>query len=641
MKTKLTIPTTLFRSATFERDSVNEDERTVKMTISSDAPYERYFGKEILDHSPGSIKMDRLRQGAPLLFNHDRNQHLGRITDVSTDGKKLSIVAKFGNSPLANEKFQDVKDGILRETSVGYQVNAMKLEEESKEGDTYRVTDWTPHEGSLVTIPADISCGVGRDSNGAETKEIVLEAKKGIDSNANQLQQRDMPDAPASAETTPKIDVVAERKAALAEHREKCKKIDDWTCALKNEAWRKAAEAVALKHKNSDEPDFDAFRSEALNGFESVTKVEVSGDIGMSKKDLKRYSLARAILARGMGRALDGLEKECSDATAKILRKEADGFYIPEDWNSRSLGEMHDLNRSQQEAQLDFMRAMTRTLTAGSFAGGGALIGTDLMSGSFIDLLRNKSLVLTLGPTMLSGLVGNVAIPKQTGGATAYWLAEGGSVTASDQAFAQLGLTPKRLVAQTAYDKQLLAQASLSVEGIVRNDQARVTAIAKDLAALFGTGVAGQPIGIANTTGIDASVTFSGAATWANVVKFETAVATANADIGPMSYLTTPATRGKWKTTVKVASYPVFLWSDNNSPVNGYPANVTNQVTGDRVFFGVWSELIVADWAGIDVVVNPFSLDSTGQIRTTMTQFTDNATRHPAAFSVSTDSGAQ
>src|SRR5579871_4875893 len=117
-KRSVKIPGLLFRTATLDRSSVNEEDRTVDMSISSDVPYERGWGKEILDHSPDCIDMSRMMNGAPLLFNHDRNQHLGRIISAATDGRKMTVKAKFGNSPLAEEKFRDVKDGILKETSI-------------------------------------------------------------------------------------------------------------------------------------------------------------------------------------------------------------------------------------------------------------------------------------------------------------------------------------------------------------------------------------------------------------------------------------------------------------------------------------------------------------------------------------------
>lgn len=628
MKKSVNIPKQLFRTAVFEPSAINEEERTVEMSIASDAPYERSFGFEILDHSPGAIDMARMESGAPLLFNHDRDAHIGRIISATTDGKALRIKAKFGNSQLAQEKWQDVKDGILCETSVGYCVNEMILEREASDGpDTYRVTSWLPYEGSLVTIPADSSVGVGRALESTEKREINVQ----FDNKPNSVIP--VNHSTKTMDETPTIDIAAENKKALDAERLRVKKINDFASSIKVDGMKsKVADLARQAIENG--ADFDSFRTSVLDNWQGATRVETpSAEIGMSSKELKSYSLAKAIYARYQGKPLEGLEKEASDAQAKLLRKDPDGFFIPEDWSSRSLGDIHGMNIAQRDA-------MQRSLTAGNFTSAGALIGTDLLGGSLIELLRNKTVMLSLGVTSLGGLVGNVAIPRQSGGATAYWLAEGSSVTASDQQFQQLALTPKRLSAATGYDKQLLAQASVSVEAIVRNDIALVMALKKDLAMINGLGAAGEPQGILNQASVG-TVTFGAAPTWAKVVSFETTLATANADqTGTPVWVTTPAVRGAWKTTAKIGStFPIYLW--DGDMVNGYKAYVTNQVPSDKVLFGVPSELIDATWAGIDVVVDPYSLSTSAQIRTVVNMWTDLALRHGPAWVVSTDAGNQ
>jgi HK97 family phage major capsid protein len=240
----------------------------------------------------------------------------------------------------------------------------------------------------------------------------------------------------------------------------------------------------------------------------------------------------------------------------------------------------------------------------------------------------------------LDGLVGNAAIPRISGGATTYWLPENGTATESDQAFGQVVLTPHRCVADTAYSKELLMQSSVDVEAFVRDDLARVLAIAIDLAALAGTGNAGQPLGILNTSGLATSVTFGAAATWPKVVSFETNVATSNADDGALAYVTSPGSRGKWKGIARFTNTGMPIWADDNT-VNGYPAYATNQVPSDKVIFGNWRDLVIASWAGIDVVVDPYSLKKQGLIEVTVTIWTDIGIRHTVSFCISTDSGAQ
>lgn len=345
--------------------------------------------------------------------------------------------------------------------------------------------------------------------------------------------------------------------------------------------------------------------------------------IGMSAKETRAYSIVKAIRDMAESGKVQGLEAEASAAAEKISGRQAQGFFIPQDvmiFNPRNV------------------------MQSGDNTKGGFLVGTEVLTGSLIELLRNKTLVAQLGARTLSGLVGNIAIPRVTGGAAAYWLSETSPGTAADQAFGQLGLVPHRLVGDTAYSKELVMQSSVDVEGFIRDDLMRVLAIAKDLAAIAGTGAAGQPQGILNTAGVG-SVTFGGAATWAKIIDFETQVANANADLGALAYLTTPACRAKWKAITKIATsqYSDFLWQtgqNGSGMVNGYRAEVTKQVPGDQVIYGNWGDLIFAEWAGVDVVVDPYSLKKSGQIEVTITLWTDIGIRHAASFCISTDTGA-
>jgi HK97 family phage prohead protease len=157
---KMNVPAQLYRSAQFERSAINTERRTVTLTASSDAPYERSFGTEILSHKAEHVRLDRLRQAGPLLYQHDRDRHIGRVIAASVDGHKLHATVKFGTGKLAQEKFNDVVEGILVDTSVGYTVLKMVERGDKK---SFDVIDWRPLEISMVSVPADTTVGVGKD----------------------------------------------------------------------------------------------------------------------------------------------------------------------------------------------------------------------------------------------------------------------------------------------------------------------------------------------------------------------------------------------------------------------------------------------------------------------------------------------
>ena len=166
-----------------------------------------------------------------------------------------------------------------------------------------------------------------------------------------------------------------------------------------------------------------------------------------------------------------------------------------------------------------------------------------------------------------------------------------------------------------------------------------VIAIARDLAAIAGTGVSGQPLGILNTSGLSTSVTLSGAQsmTYANAVQFETNVALNNADLGKLGYMVTPTVKNNAKLVAEISAANANpVWKNNQ--VNGYNAVATNQVpTATSVIFGNWDDLILADWAQTQVIVDPYSLSLQGQVRVVMQMLCDNGLRHAKSFTVSTN----
>lgn len=449
----------------------------------------------------------------------------------------------------------------------------------------------------------------------------------------------------------PPVDVKAvERKARELERQ----RMEEFS-AIETRFAKQVPNFKDLKAKAvTEEWPTERFAHEVLKAIPGSRSVEVpedggeAGKIGMTGKEVKRYSILRAIRQIGEHGKLDGIEKEASDAVAKLVGRQPSGFFIAPDVMAESRPAAIPAEiRAELESLLRRAGISTRALNVTEASKGGYLVGTDVMTSSMIELLRNKPLVAQMGARRLAGLVGNVAIPKQAGGATAYWLPESGEVTPSDQSFGQLLLTPHRLSADTVFQKELVNQTSLDVENFVREDLMRVLIIEKDRAAINGSGAAGEPLGILNLTGLN-TVTFGAAPTWAKYVDFWKEVATDNADLGSLGYLTTPASAAKAMITAKFTNTGFPIWEGamggmamGSGQIGGYRAEATNQVPGDKVIFGNWADLILADWALVDVVVDPFSLKKKAQVEITVHVFTDIGVRHPVSFCVSADSGAQ
>lgn len=154
-------------------DGYDPAKHTVALKISSTQPVERWFGNEVLSHDPGAVRTQRMDAGMPLLFNHDADKHLGTTTGYRVNGDGIRTDNRFGDNPLAKEKEGDVKSGILKDVSLAYLVHKYQITQgDDGTPDEYKAIDWEPLENSLVTVPADITAGVGR--SGGED-EIAVE----------------------------------------------------------------------------------------------------------------------------------------------------------------------------------------------------------------------------------------------------------------------------------------------------------------------------------------------------------------------------------------------------------------------------------------------------------------------------------
>ena len=145
------------RAYDLEQETVDEEQRRVRIAVSSDASVERAFGTEILDHGADAIDLSFLGSGrAPLLLDHDMTRQIGVVEEVSIDGeaRRTRATVRFGKSALADDVFQDVVDGIRSNVSVGYRIDDLSKEERD-DGTVFRATRWTLLEVPIVSIPAD------------------------------------------------------------------------------------------------------------------------------------------------------------------------------------------------------------------------------------------------------------------------------------------------------------------------------------------------------------------------------------------------------------------------------------------------------------------------------------------------------
>lgn len=605
------------RAGAFDRSAIDIDARTVEIAFSSETPVERWWGMEILDHGKKAMRDKRIKQGGALLMDHDWRDQVGVIESVRIDADRVGrAVVRFGRSARASEIFQDVQDGIRSNVSVSYRIHKAVLESSDDGVDTYRVTDWEPHEISFVSVPADINVGVGRSADDTTTTKPQPEE---IQAMPEQIRNGDQTPNPAPVDTG--------RFVAQGTDGER-KRVNEILSIANAEGYKRFGLGELASQAIQSGMSVDEFRSKAMEKMSSAP--QPNADIGMTRNETQRYSFVRALnyLANptdSAARRAAAFEIECSEAAAAKSGRAARGLIVPSD-------------------------VLTRDLTVGTAADGGHTVATELESASFIDMLRNAQVISGLGTQYLSGLVGNIAIPRQTGGATAYWVAEGNAPTESQQAFDQVAMSPKTVGAFVDISRKLLLQSSIDVNAFVQRDLATTLGLAIQQAAISGSGNSNQPTGILATGSIGSVVggTDGAAPTWTHIVELETDVSVANADVGTLAYLTNAKVRGKLKTTSKVASQNGFIWDAGDQPLNGYRAAVTNAVPSNldkggstgvcsAIIFGNFADLIIGMWGGLDLLVDPYTGGTSGTVRVTALQDVDVAVRHALSFSAMKD----
>ncbi len=608
--------------------SLDEEKRTVELAFSSEEPYQRWWGTEVLGHRDGEVRMERFTSGtAPVLHQHNHEQQIGVVEKawIDADGKGRCIV-RFSKSARGEEVFQDVVDGIRGNISVGYLVHELELVKAKKSEEFYRVTDWEPLEVSFVSVPADSTVGVGR----SQQAEVGKQEKEN------------------SSEEVVMADAV--KKDAVQEVREQEVKVDIEKIqadARKAELDRiRELSAIGAAHGMADAAeDFigrgrsvDEFRSFVLDELakRGVKPVETtSSEIGMSEGEARRFSFVRAIYALanpGNRKAQEAaaFEYDASAAVAEKMGRSAKGIMVP----------MDVLVRAGQ--------------TVAPASAGGHLVATDLLTGSFIDLLRNKMLMARMGITILTGLIGDIAVPKQLGGTACYWVDEGGAPDESAATFGQVAMTPKTVGARTEISRKLLLQSSLDIEGFIRNDLATTVALGIDAAAISGKGTGSEPKGLLKNDQITEVATGAngGVISWAKVVELWSKVALENADIGNTGFITNSLVCGQLMTTEKAQNTGKFL-VDGFPDASGFVAlaggrcGITNQMPHDlkkgtgkdlsALIFGNFADLMVGMWGTLDLTIDPYSKAESGTVRVIALQDVDVAIKRTQSFAAIKD----
>ena len=603
---------------------VAEDDRTIEFPFSSEYPVARYFGDEILSHERGAADLSRLNNGAPLLFNHDPDRVIGVVERGWIDGEKKRgyVSVRFSRNAFAQEILADVKDGVLRNVSFGYQIREM----DQRSSGEFLATSWGVHEVSVVSIPADPTVGVGR----------ALDAQPAAPAASQTPETQPV----VEMENTPDLSVVRAEAAAEAAKAERTR-IAGITALTEKHGMGDLGRQLIESGRSIDDA-----RAAVLDKLDAKP-VEPVKQIEMDQRDAAQYSITAGIRA-----ALTG------------------------DWTSREAGLVREMSQEVERSGLNkttarsffvpFSALRATYVTSGATTGGN-LVATDLMADEFIEALRNNSIMLGLGVRTMTGLVGNVAIPRRASVASTYYLgSETTAITQSESTFDQVTLSPKNLAALSKYSRQTLLQGTPGIEQLVRRDITDGINLGIDLGVLNGSGSAGQPEGIMQTTGIGSVAlgTNGGPITVESLVDLEEQVLIDNGALNRdnIAYVTNAkvlAELKKLRAGGSTTGDGTFLVNNQldalgrgatPTSVNGYPLYVTNQVPSNltkgassgvcsAMLMGDFSQAMVGFWGnGLEITVGEDSDDFSKALTSVRGIVTyDVAVRHPESFAAILD----
>ena len=605
-----------YSSTALRAAQIDPDTREVELSFSSEAPYERWWGVEILGHKAGEIDMSWMASGrAPFLSNHNTTKQIGVVSRAWLDSKtgRARAVVRFGRSELAEEEMRDAQDDIRVNVSVGYEIRELELVKKDGDVSTYRVTDWLPHECSLVSIPADMTVGLGR------SVDVDTPAPAAVP--ASPRETRKELSMSQATEKPPAGDDLFRNNVAVIQR-----------LAKAYGQWLKPTDVADAIANGADTQRFnDLIMERATSGATDATSL---AGLGVTPKEARQYSFLRAIQMQIPGANIDGgYEREVSRAIGQAMGREAEGVFIPPDIM------FSGLHGRAMKAQRDFL--------AGTAGQAGNLIQTTVDAAMFTDVLRPAMVLMQAGVTVLPGLRGNLGIPRKTVAGTLAMLTEVAAASETEPTTALPTLSPKRASAYTEPSKQAIIQGEIGIEAMLRQDLVDGVAVLMENQGINGSGSSPNARGIRNVAGIGsvAGGTNGLALAWSHIVDLEGAAAGANAvNTDRSGYLTNTKVVGKAKQTLKAAGLP-FIWDNMGNPLNGHRALITNNVPSNlvkgssgavcssAVFSSDWSMFVLGLFGGQDITVDPYTLATTGQVRITLNQFFDWLCRQPGAFS--------
>lgn len=610
----------------------HNDQYEFEIAFSSTQPYQRQFWDEqnqemvvldeILVHTPEAVDLSRLNNNAPLLFNHNFDNHIGVVCNARIDadnvGRALVKFSKHGT--MANDIRNKVIEGTMEKISVGYDIKEYHIDYAKGQ---LIVTKWAPYELSFVTVPADDTVGLNRSLN---TITVNLEAKR--DMTKEQIEEIKEEQESAQVEETPveenkesEVEETQERQVEEnkedenledgkdAEHPESVD--DDSSTVREAEEVKEEREAAPVEEEKIEEV---AERSEE----DELEIREIARELNINDEELERALAVKDMTPEAFRtKALNNItnaqrinEQQIKDSKMEktfdlnnVIRSLVDGEALganEAEFSAMAATATMQRGRAARGGSVFVPAAAMRAADGNTKANLVAITDEKLMTESYIEMLMPQSVLGRLGVTVYSGLTSPTAIPKMTKSSVDAFgfVDENGAAPESHAEFSNVKLSPKTFAGGNPISRQSLKTVP-GIATLITDHINKSVRIKLEQLILSDKENARGPAGLVKQL-VDASrVTKKAAFSYKDFLKEIAALTDAGVPAQAIKFAMSGATAAELESTLKdngVSGYII-----ENGKLAGYEVVTSGVIPADHIVLGDFSGITIGEWGGLEL----------------------------------------
>lgn len=609
----------------------HNDQYEFEIAFSSTQPYQRQFWDEqnqemvvldeILVHTPEAVDLSRLNNNAPLLFNHNFDNHIGVVCNARIDadnvGRALVKFSKHGT--MANDIRNKVIEGTMEKISVGYDIKEYHIDYAKGQ---LIVTKWAPYELSFVTVPADDSVGLNRSLN---TITVNLEAKRDmtkeqIEEIKEEKEAAPVEETPVEENKEPEVEETQERQVEENKEDENLEdgkdakhpeSVDDDSSTVREEEIKEEREAAPVEEEKIEVAE----RSEE----DELEIREIARELNIDDEELKRALAIKDMTPEAFRtKALNNLvnaqrnnEQQIKDSKMEktfdlnnVIRSLVDGAALganEAEYSAMAAGAAMQRGRAARGGSVFVPAAALRAASEGNTkATLTAVTDEKLLTESYIEMLMPQSVLGRLGVTVLSGLNSPIAVPKMTASSVDAFgfVDENGAAPESKAEFANVKMAPKTFAGGNPISRQSIKTVP-GIASLITDHINKAVRIKLEQLILSDKDNARGPAGLVKQLVDGGRVTKKAAFSYKDFLKEIAALTDAGVPAQAIKFAMSGATAAELESTLKdngVSGYII-----ENGKLAGYDVVTSGVIPADHIVLGDFSGITIGEWGGLEL----------------------------------------